>query len=168
MPAGTPQDHLPLHIRWIQNLSRSVSGCSLPCCKRDDVTLAVSTVDAEACIRNITVVLAVYTTHADPSIAAEAVQVMIRVLRGLPRLRNAVLQGQASFARSQGLPDDHPEVLLHLQASKCTACSLPSWHASLLMRHVCKRAGALWLDSHLGKVLCRRQLSRGYSNCSSI
>ena len=125
MPAGTPQDHLPLHIRWIQNLSRSVSGCSLPCCKRDDVTLAVSTVDAEACIRNITVVLAVYTTHADPSIAAEAVQVMIRVLRGLPRLRNAVLQGQASFARSQGLPDDHPEVLLHLQASKCTACSLP-------------------------------------------
>ncbi len=35
---------------------------------------------------------------------------MMRVLRGLPRLRNRILQGQASFARSQGLPDDHPEV----------------------------------------------------------
>ncbi|KAK9867850.1 hypothetical protein WJX84_002781 [Apatococcus fuscideae] len=53
--------------------------------------------------------LPAYTTNGDASIRSEAINVMIRVLRGLPRLRNAVLQGQASFARSQGLPDDHPE-----------------------------------------------------------
>ena len=46
--------------------------------------------------------------HADPGIRTQAVAAMKRVLRGMPRLRNALVLGLAGLAAR--IPDDHPEV----------------------------------------------------------
>ena len=52
--------------------------------------------------------LAGLTLHADPDIRAQAMSVMKRILRGLPRLRNAMLLGLAGLAAR--ILDDTPEV----------------------------------------------------------
>ena len=49
------------------------------------------------------------TLHADPDIRGQAMSVMKRIMRGLPRLRNAMLLGLAGLAAR--IPDDTPEVL---------------------------------------------------------
>ncbi|KAL3146696.1 hypothetical protein ABBQ32_000920 [Trebouxia sp. C0010 RCD-2024] len=49
------------------------------------------------------------TLHADPDIRAQAMSVMKRILRGLPRLRNAMLLGLASLAAR--ILDDSPEAI---------------------------------------------------------
>ncbi len=54
--------------------------------------------------------------HADSSIRAQAVSVMKRILRGVPRLRNAMLLGVAGLAAR--IPDDTPEVT-HACACAC-------------------------------------------------
>ena len=46
--------------------------------------------------------------HADGTVRAAAAEVMLRCMRGLPPLRNAVLLGVAAF--SMRLADDQPEV----------------------------------------------------------
>ena len=48
--------------------------------------------------------------HADPGVRSQAVLVMKRVLRALPRLRNALVLGVAGLAARTH--DDHPEVCL--------------------------------------------------------
>ncbi len=49
------------------------------------------------------------TLHADAGIRAQAVAVMKRILRGVPRMRNAMLLGVAGLAAR--IPDDTPEVI---------------------------------------------------------
>lgn len=66
---------------------------------------------ASDCIsRHDSCILAGLTLHADPDIRAQAMSVMKRILRGLPRLRNAMLLGLAGLAAR--IPDDTPEVLM--------------------------------------------------------
>ncbi|KAL0053523.1 hypothetical protein WJX82_006983 [Trebouxia sp. C0006] len=49
------------------------------------------------------------TLHADAGIRAQAVAVMKRILRGVPRMRNAMLLGVAGLAAR--IPDDTPEAI---------------------------------------------------------
>lgn len=72
------------------------------------------------------------TLHADPDIRSQAMSVMKRILRGLPRLRNAMLLGLAGLAAR--ISDDTPEVL-----------KLPSLHVgcSLHLNQPCSRAVAI-------------------------
>ena len=49
------------------------------------------------------------TLHADAGIRGQAVSVIKRILRGVPRLRNAMLLGVAGLAAR--IPDETPEVL---------------------------------------------------------
>ena len=60
------------------------------------------------------------TLHADAEIRAQAMSVMKRILRGLPRLRNAMLLGMAGLAAR--IPDDTPEVILPMCLHEHQCC----------------------------------------------
>ena len=49
-----------------------------------------------------------YTVHMDVMVRQMAQEVMRRVMRGMPGLRNSLLQGLALFISR--IPDDYPEV----------------------------------------------------------
>lgn len=68
------------------------------------------------------VACAVYTINVDDNIRHLAAEVMHRVVRGLPHLRNTLLQGLASFISR--LTDDYPEV--HTAAHHAPLCGLRS------------------------------------------
>ena len=63
-------------------------------------------------------VLAGYTINVDGNIRQLAAEVMHRVLRGLPHMRNSMLKGLAGFISRQ--TDDFPEVCPPICLSFCT------------------------------------------------
>ena len=81
------------------------------------------------------------TLHADAGIRAQAVAVMKRILRGVPRMRNAMLLGVAGLAAR--IPDDTPEVI-HPGTNKQNCMLYLKLHQDQLCRHTtCQPAGLL-------------------------
>lgn len=63
-----------------------------------------------------------YTINVDSNIRQLAGEVMHRVLRGLPHMRNAMLRGMADHVSRQ--PDEYPEVCLALVMPFSDPCLL--------------------------------------------
>ena len=88
-----------------------------------------------------------YTVNVDGNIRQMAAEVMHRVLRGLPAMRNAMVLGLAGFISR--LSDDFPEVRLSIRQP---AFLLPPGAVVSELTALCELTVAVWV--HAASALC--------------